>query len=83
MNAPETVAVGSEKRTAYMLLETERTAAGEYIPCIAVEGERGYHRTDWTWGKDLKIAQECADKKNAMLGLSKEDALKIVFSTMR
>ena len=70
-------------RKAYAILETVRNDAGEFIPCIAVEGENGYHKTDWTWGKDFDTAQEIADQKNESLGLSKQEAFLIILSTMK
>ena len=72
----------TEARTAYMILETVRDKNGEFIVCIAKEGEKGYYRTDWHWGTDLKLAEACAEEKNAMLGLTKEDAINIILSTM-
>ena len=69
-------------RMAYMILETERDEQG-YIPCIAVEGETGYHRTSWNYGQDLKLAQECVDGLNERMGISKKEALVIQLGTMR
>lgn len=43
-------------RRAYILLETVKTAKGEYIPCIVEEGSKGYWKTDWAWGIDETIA---------------------------
>jgi hypothetical protein len=68
---------------AIFILENVMTPDGQYIPCIAVEGEAGYHQTDWTWGKDLKIAEKIADGRNAKMGLSKWDAMRIQMHTMR
>lgn len=70
-------------RMAYFILQTQLTEEGEYIPCIAVEGMSGYYKTDWAWGKDLAIAEELAEKKNTAMGISKQEALKIVLSSMR
>lgn len=67
---------------AYFILETEYDARG-YIPCIAVKGEQGYRKTNWHWDCDLATAEKLADKKNAKLGLSKKDSIKIVLSTMQ
>lgn len=72
----------TNKRTAYFLNPNEKTDSGEFIPCIAVEGVEGYHRTDWTWGTDEDIAVQCVHEKNERLGLSREDAETIVLSTM-
>jgi len=66
----------------YFSLETERDENGNYIPCIAEENTKGYTRTNWQWGKDIAIAQECADSKNAGMGISPKDAMRIQLSTM-
>jgi len=70
------------QRLAIIILETERTADGQYIPCIVKEGERGYYRTDWAWGKDKKIAEACATSRNERSGLSEDDVTTIVGSSM-
>lgn len=72
-----------DKRKCYFVMQTVTDKDGNFIPCIAVEGERGYYKTDWTWGKDLDLAQECAREKNEALGISERDAMLIVFSSMR
>lgn len=69
-------------RLAYVITETEHDENG-YIPCLAVEGERGYHRTDWHWDCDLKMARELVDDLNKRLGLTKRDADVIIAGTMR
>jgi hypothetical protein len=70
------------KRSVYFLQETARTDDGEYIPCIAVEGERGYYQTDWAWGADKEIAQQICDDKNLNLGFTRKEAALIQLSTM-
>jgi len=70
------------KRVCFFILETIKDNTG-YIPCMAVEGEKGYYLTDWNWGKDIELAEKCAKKKNRMLELTEADCLKIVGSTMR
>ena len=70
-------------KSVYVILETERDGDGGYIPCIAIEGEFGYHKTDWNWGTDLDIAQKCCDEKNEKLGFSPKEAFEIVLGTMR
>lgn len=70
-------------KTVYFINELERDKDGGFIPCIAVEGESGYYRTDWNWGSDIKLANEIADEKNKALGFTPDEAIKIVFSTMR
>lgn len=72
-----------ESRTAYFVMQTVVDKNGNYIPCIAKEGEKGYYKTDWQWGKDWKLAQECADDMNEKMGISKQDAMLIQLSTMR
>lgn len=70
-------------RTVYFIMETERDENGNLIPCIAVEGETGFYRTDWQWGKDKALAEECADDMNAKLGIDKKEAMLIQLRTMR
>lgn len=72
-----------EKKLAYIILETEKNEQGEYIPCIVKEGESGYYRTDWTWGKDQLIAQEIADDRNNRMGLSPTDVMQLTLESMR
>lgn len=68
-------------RMVYMILETVRDENG-YIPCIAIEGESGYYKTDWNWGKDLEQAKKFADERNAKLGINPKEAWQIVMGTM-
>lgn len=75
--------IRTEKRAVYFIQPTCKSFDGEFIPCIAVEGESGYHKTDWTWGKDIKIAEQCAKEKNESLGFTEKDAMRIVLGTMR
>lgn len=71
-----------ERKTAYFVIETEKTADG-YIPCLAVEGEKGFHRTDWRWDTPtFKGAQELCDDANERLGISPTEARIIQLSTM-
>ncbi len=70
-------------RRAYFLLETERDNDGGYIPCIAEEDEQGYNRTDWNYGTDKALAQECIDELNERMDISQRDAVVIQLSTMR
>lgn len=64
---------------------------GGYVPSLVVENEPGHSpllgkgvgASPWTWGMDLKQAQEVCDKYNQdKLGLSKEECLQIVGSSM-
>ena len=66
----------------YVILETVRADDGGYIPCIAIQGEKGYYKTDWNWGNDLQVANKICDEKNLALGFSPKTAYKIVLSSM-
>lgn len=70
-------------RLAIFIQETVKSTDGQYIPCIAVEGEKGFYKTDWKWGWDKVKAEEWANERNARVGLSPEDVLKIVLGTMK
>ena len=73
----------AERKMVYFINELERAEDWRYIPCIAVEGEKGYYRTDWNWGTDIELANRIADEKNEALGFTPKEALLIVFGTMR
>ena len=73
----------AEKRKAYFIIESQQNDKGEFNALIAVEGELGYYKTDWFWGDDLDQAEEIARSKNEAMGISREEACKIVLSTMR
>ncbi len=70
-----------DQRICYAIPETVINEKGEYIPCIVKEGESGYFKTDWSWGKDLKLAQQCADEKNKALEHTPEDVAIIIASS--
>lgn len=70
-------------KCVYFIQETATDKNGEYIPCIARQGETGYYLTDWHWGKDRAAAEWCCDEKNAALGISKREAIIIVLQSMR
>ena len=72
----------AQKRAAYFISQLERDSSG-WIPCLAVEGETGYHRTGWRWNCDLKTAEELAAEKNQAMGLSSEAATRIVLSSIK
>lgn len=72
----------TEKKMVFFIMETERTNDGQYIPCIAVEGEKGYNKTDWAWSNDKELAQKLCDKRNADMGISRREAAIIQFRTM-
>lgn len=72
-----------EKRTAYNILHTVTNDQDEFVPVICIEGESGYHLTDWAWGKDYDVAMEIAKSKNLALGITPREAALIVLSTLR
>ncbi len=73
----------AEKKMVYFISQLDRAEDGGYIPCIAVEGETGYHRTDWNWGTDLELAERFAEERNSILGYSPKEAYLIQLGTMR
>ncbi len=56
------------------ILETCVAEDGGYIPVIIIEGEKGYNKTDWNWGKDLNKARYLAAERNREAGISLETA---------
>ena len=70
-----------KKKMAYFVLQSAMQD-GQYIACIAKEGEAGCYTTDWLWGADFALAEECAKKKNEQLGLSESEVQKIICSSM-
>lgn len=80
---PDDISKLLNRRKAYFVIDSIRSEDGNLVPCIAIEKEPGYFRTDWEWGKSLTDAEKYAAQMNARLGLTSEDAAKIVLSTMR
>jgi len=70
-------------KVAYFIQPTLKTDDGQYIPCIAKEGVSGYFVTDWAWGNDIDQAEACAREKNERLGISEEEAQRLVLQSMR
>src|ERR1051325_9207603 len=62
---------GIKGESCYFVMQTEQDADGKYIALIAKEGESGYYRTDWLWGADFALAQQCADEMNERMGINK------------
>ena len=73
----------ADRKAVYFINELERDEDGGYIPCIAVEGETGYYKTNWNWGIDVDLANQIADEKNAVLGFTPKEACIILLGTMR
>ncbi|KKN88402.1 hypothetical protein LCGC14_0249650 [marine sediment metagenome] len=75
----------SEKRQCYWLQELEPSSShpDRYRVCVVTEGEPGYHKTGggdvepWYWNQAT-----CDAKNKSFFGLSKEDAMRIVGSSM-
>ncbi len=72
-----------QPRLAYFILDTEKDADGNFIPCIAKEWEPGYSRTSWNYGKDRDLAEETVETLNLRIGITEKDAAVIVATTMR
>lgn len=72
----------TEPREAFFVLQSITDENGEFIACIAREGEKGYFKTDWLWGKDFAIAEECAKGRNTIRNISEDEAAQIVAITM-
>lgn len=70
------------KKIAVVIIDTEKDAHGEYIPCIVKENEKGYFLTSWSWGTDRTIAEKIAEQYNKNLGISKEEAMELVLKSM-
>ena len=70
------------ERSVYFINQLVRADDGGYIPCIAVENEPGFYKTDWNWGSDLDLAWQYADEKNKAMGYTPEEVCRIVFSSM-
>ena len=69
-------------RTVYFVLENHTNNAGEFIPLVAKEDERGYYTTDWVWGKDFEAAVKLCEERNARAGIDQNEAARIVCGTM-
>lgn len=77
-------------RRCLHILETEYDKDGGYIPVMVTENEPGYNAMrgqgelaqPWYWGHDLDVAKRLAAEANADLGISPDDALEIVASSM-
>lgn len=70
-------------RRAYFILESQTNEKGEFRALIAVENESGYYKTDWFWGKILTDAEAIVRDKNLSMGITEDEAVKIIGSTMR
>jgi hypothetical protein len=81
-NCPECEKLDT-RRSVYFVQRTVTDQQGNYIPCIAVEGERGFYRCEYSWTNDYKQCQELCNEKNAVMGYTPQEAMLIQLSTMR
>jgi len=81
----------SGKKYCYTILATSYVKGKGYIPSIVFENESGHFplagnpakmQEAWYWGEDLETAKKIAAEKNAELGISEEEAFRIVGSSM-
>ena len=70
------------KRYCYFIFESMKDEQGNYRPGIAVDGEPGYYVTDYDYGTDFMFAQMGVDKANEKIGVSVDDAMDIVATSM-
>lgn len=74
----------SSKRKALYVDETnERAGGGAFQPVLVVEDEPGYYQTGWNYGPSYEEARRQVDEYNEQLGLSRQDVLAIVASSIR
>lgn len=68
-------------RLAYLVLETKRDEKG-WIVCICEENKPGYYKTNWRWDCSFEEARNLINERNWRLGLTPNEASKIVLSSM-
>ncbi len=71
-----------EGKYVFAIIETSKDGDGNYVPVIVEEHKAGYREMDYEWGKDKKLAQECADDKNLKLGIGQAEAHTIIECSM-
>lgn len=72
-------------------IDASSTTDGGFIPSIVTEGEPGHALMSgngplsrpWVWGPTFEQAQQQAREANAERGLSEDDVLDIITSSMR
>ena len=83
MNKGDFRTENSGNRRCYFILGSQTNDKCEFRALIAVENEKGYYKTDWFWGSNLDQAEEIAREKNLAMGITEEEAHKIILLTMR
>jgi hypothetical protein len=77
-------------RTCFYIPPDQHDENG-WIPSVVTEGEPGHAplkgngpcAQPWYWGKTLAEAEATADRENARLGLTRDEVLDIVLSSLR
>lgn len=71
-----------QPRLCYGLLPAEMAdpSIKEVTPIVIKEGESGYHPTNWKW--DKQYAEQARDAKNLALGISSEEAERMLIASM-
>ena len=81
----------NDKRMCYVIIPHQREEEG-YIPSLVIENESGHSpmigkdnlSTPWYWGKTIAEAEAiCAKVNLEKFGLTPEETLKIVLSSMK
>ena len=69
-------------KMAYFIQDTVKTDDDKFIVCIVKEGESGFYKLDYDWGKDKDVAQELCDEVHGKLGISPKEACWMVIRSM-
>lgn len=73
----------NKHRWCYWVSIAWTDAFGEYTPRIVFEDVPGLFITDYAWGRNLAKAQKIAEDFNSKRGITPQDAMDIVSSSMR
>jgi phenylpropionate dioxygenase-like ring-hydroxylating dioxygenase large terminal subunit len=72
-----------EPRFCFFMDEDEKHA-DFFVPCIAVEDEDGYRKgVWWAWSDNFDECVSIAEKNNQLMGINKNESIRIVQSTMQ
>lgn len=84
------MAAGSAPRRCFWI-PAEPYDEGGYVPALVTEGEPGYDlmagnpekfQSPWYWGQDREQAMKIAERENARMGISGDDAAEIIASSL-
>ena len=77
-------------RICYYIMEDQRTDDGHYIPSLVQENSAGHSPVTggiggvpYRWGTTYEGAQRVCDSVNEGMGLSRDDVMEIVASSLR